>query len=109
MLDRKSGRLGELVLRRLAPKLDLEPACGPAELLLALDDMDGNADRARVICNRTLHRLANPPGRIGRELVPTPPVELLDCAVQTERPLLDQIQERHAEAAVALCDRDDES
>ncbi len=109
MLNRQSGRLGELVLRRLAPELDLEPACGAAELLLALDNMNGNANRARVICNRTLDRLANPPGRIGRELVPAPPIELLDCAVQAERPLLDQIQERHAEPTVALCDRDDQS
>jgi hypothetical protein len=30
VLDRKTGRLGELVLRRLAPELDLEPAGGPA-------------------------------------------------------------------------------
>src|SRR4029079_1715660 len=37
------------------------------------------------------------------------PVELLDGAVETERPLLDQVEERHAEAAIALRDRDDEA
>src|SRR5919201_2295199 len=47
VLDRKAGRLCELVLRGLAPELDLEPARRPAELLLALDDVDGHANRAR--------------------------------------------------------------
>ena len=95
-------------LRRLAPELDLEPAGGPAELLLALDDVDRNADRARVVGHGALHRLADPPGRVGGELVAAPPVELLDRAVQPERSLLDQVQERDAEPAVALRDRDDE-
>src|SRR5204862_944376 len=75
----------------------------------SLDDVDGNTDRARVIRDGALHRLPDPPGRVGRELVPAPPVELLDRAVETERPLLDQVEERHAEPAVALGDRDDEA
>src|SRR2546421_492328 len=37
------------------------------------------------------------------------PVELLDGAVEAERPLLDEVEERHAEPAVALGDRDDET
>ena len=109
MLDRKSGRLRELLLRRLAAELDLEPASGPAELLLPLDDVDGDANRARVVCDRALHRLTDPPGRVGRELVAAPPVELLDCAVEPERALLDQVEEGDAEAAVALGDRDHEA
>src|SRR6266542_412941 len=56
-----------------------------------------------------LHRLADPPGRIGRELVAAAPVELLDRAVEAERPLLDQVEERYAEAAVDLRDRHDET
>src|SRR5581483_4965480 len=36
----EAGRLRELVLRCLAAELDLEPARGAAELLLALDDVD---------------------------------------------------------------------
>src|SRR5581483_754447 len=49
VLDRQAGRLGELVLRRLAAELDLEPAGGAGELLLPLDDVDRDADRARVV------------------------------------------------------------
>src|SRR5205809_4625671 len=44
VLDRKTGRRGELPLRRLTPELDFEPARGAAELLLPLDDVNGNAD-----------------------------------------------------------------
>ena len=68
----------------------------------------GHADRARVVRHGALHRLADPPGRVRRELVAAPPVELLDGAVEAERALLDQVEERDAEPAVALGDRDDE-
>src|SRR5207302_225905 len=78
VLDRQPGRLGELVLRRLAPELHLEPACGAPEFLLPLDDVDGDANRPRVVRDGALHRLADPPGGVGRELVAAAPVELLD-------------------------------
>src|SRR4029079_17215372 len=78
VLERQSGRLGQLLLRRLASELDLEPPRGAGELLLALDDVHRDADRARVVCHGALHRLPDPPGRVGRELEAAPPVELLD-------------------------------
>ncbi|MFM9077989.1 MAG: sigma-70 family RNA polymerase sigma factor, partial [Solirubrobacterales bacterium] len=37
--------------------------------------------------------MANPPGRVGRELVAAPVVELLDCANQAEGAFLDQVEE----------------
>src|ERR671935_887219 len=108
VLDRQAGRLRELVLRRLAPQLDLEPPRRPRQLLLPLDDVHGNADRARVVRDRALHRLADPPRRVRRELVAAAPVELLDGAVEPERAFLDQVEERNTEAAIALRDRYDE-
>ena len=108
VLHRQPRRLGQLLLRRLAAELDLEPPRGARQLLLALDDVHRHADRARVIRDRALHRLADPPGRVGRELEAAPPVELLDRAIQAERPLLDQVEERDAEPSIALRDRDDE-
>src|SRR5204862_6395960 len=69
VLDRETGRLRELLLRRLAAELDLEATGGAAELLLPLDPVDGHSDRARAVRNRALHRLADPPGRVRRELV----------------------------------------
>ena len=62
----------------------------------------------RVVGDCALHGLPDPPGGVGRELEAAPPVELLDRAVEPQRPLLDQVEERHAEAAVPLGDRDDE-
>src|SRR2546428_12715698 len=97
MLDREAGRLRELFLRRLAAQLAVEPARGARQLLLPLDDVHRHADRPRVIRDGALHRLADPPGGVGRELVAAAPVELLDGAVEAERSLLDQIQERDAE------------
>src|SRR4051794_18977089 len=108
VLNREAGCLGELLLRRLATELDLESARSTRQLLLALDDVHGDPDRAGVIRDCALHRLADPPGRVGRELEAAAPVELLDRAVQAERPLLDQIEEWHSQAAIALRDRDDE-
>src|SRR5439155_19130942 len=80
-----------------------------SELLPALDDVDREADRPRLVRNRALDRLTDPPVGIGRELVAAPPVELLDRAVQAERALLDLVEEGNAEAAIALGDRDDEA
>src|SRR3712207_1515255 len=54
-------------------------------------------------------RLADPPGRVRRELVAAPVVELLDRADQAERALLDQVEEREPAAEVALRDRDDKA
>src|SRR5439155_1522751 len=90
-------------------ELHLEPARGARQLLLPLDDVHRHADRPRVVRDGALHRLADPPGRVGRELVAAAPVELLDRAVEAERSLLDEIEERNAEAAVALRDRHDET
>src|SRR5436190_1133159 len=98
-----------LELRRLAAELDLEPPRRARQLLLTLDHVHRDANRARVVRDRALHRLPDPPRGVRRELVAAPPVELLDRAVQAQRPLLDQVQERHAEASVALGDRHDET
>src|SRR4051794_36613206 len=109
VLDRETRGLGQLLLRRLAAELDFEPARGARELLLPLDDVDRDADRPGVIRDRALDRLADPPRRVGRKLVAAAPVELLDGAVQPERSLLDQVEERDPETAVALRDRDNEA
>ena len=73
------------------------------------------ADKARMIrmpvhiVERARDRLADPPGRVGRELEPAPPVELLDRPDQAQRALLDQVEERQALIAVVLGDRDDQT
>ena len=71
--------------------------------------MDRDADRSRLVGERTGDRLADPPGRVGRELEALAVVELLRRAHEAERPLLDQVQERQSLVAVVLGDRDDQT
>ena len=102
------GDLGDLLGGRLAPELGDELALGAADLVELLDDVDRDADRARLVGQRAGDRLADPPGRVGRELEALAVVELLRRAHEAERPLLDQVEERQPLVAVVLRDRDDE-
>ena len=95
--------------QRLATELLDELALDVHDLVELLDHVDRDADRAALVRDRARHRLADPPRRVGRELVAAAVVELLDRADQAERALLDQVQERQAAAEVALGDRDDEA
>ena len=79
------------------------------DLVELLDHVDRDADRPPLVRDRARDRLADPPRRVGRELVAAAVVELLDRADEAERALLDQIQERQATAQIALGDRDDEA
>ena len=102
------GDLGDLLGGGLAAQLGDELALGAADLVELLDDVDRDADRARLVGERAGDRLADPPGRVGRELEALAVVELLRRADEAERPLLDQVEERQALVAVVLRDRDDE-
>src|SRR5439155_17876516 len=55
--------LGDLLGGRLAAQLGGELALAAAVLVRLLDDVDGDADRARLVGERTRDRLADPPGR----------------------------------------------
>ena len=94
---------------RLAAELGDELALGAADLVQLLDDVDRDADRPRLVGERAGDRLADPPGRVGRELEALAVVELLRRADEAERALLDQVEERQALVAVVLGDRDDEA
>jgi hypothetical protein len=74
-----------------------------------LDHVDGDADRPRLVGDGAGHGLADPPRRVGRELVALAVVELLDRADQAERSLLDEVEEGETSAEVALRDRHDEA
>src|SRR3954467_9817393 len=100
------GDLGDLLGGGLAAQLGDELALGAADLVQLLDDVDRDADRARLVGERAGDRLADPPGRVRGELEALAVVELLRRARQAERALLDQVQEREALVAVVLGDRD---
>ena len=108
LLKREPRLLGDLLERRLAGELHPEAPLGLVHLLHALDDVDRHADRPRLVGDRALHGLADPPRRIGRELEPALPLELLDRADEPEHALLDEIEERKPLVAVVLGDRHDQ-
>src|SRR5205823_2071493 len=86
-----------------------QAAFGMEQLVQALDHVYGYADRTSLVGERARDRLADPPRRIGGELVAAAIVELLDRADQAERALLDQVEQRQATPDVALGDRHDEA
>src|SRR5438552_1702923 len=104
----ESGCLGQIFLRRLLAARSLKALAGTVELYAPLVDVRRNADRRGLVRDRTLAGLADPPGRVGRELEALAPVELLDGAIQADHAFLDQVSELEAVALVALRDRHDE-
>ena len=98
----------DLLLARQVAELGEQLALGASDLLLALDDVNRDPDGARLVGHAALHRLADPPGRVGRELEAAAPVELLGRADQADHALLDQVAERDALRLVPAGDRDDE-
>ena len=67
--------------------------------------MDGYANGACLVGDRTRDGLADPPSRVGRELEALCVVELLDRADKTEVALLYEVEKEHAAPHVALGDR----
>src|SRR6266542_4271469 len=100
--------LGDLLGVRLAAELLNERAGGARQLVDRLDHVDRDPDRPRLIGDRSRDRLADPPCRVGRELVPAAVLELLDRLHEADVPLLDQVQKLQSPVRVLLRDRDDE-
>src|SRR5215207_6646892 len=108
LLGLDAGDLGDLLRGGLAAQLGDQLALRAADLVELLDDVDRDADGPRLVGEGAGDGLADPPGRVGRELEALAVVELLGRADQAERPLLDQVEEGQALVAVVLGDRDHE-
>src|SRR5439155_26277769 len=108
VLELQPRRLRELLGRGLAAELRLELRRRAVELDPPLLDVHRDADRLRLVRDRALAGLADPPRRVRRELVALAPVELLGGAVQADDALLDEVQQRHVMTLIALRNRDDE-
>src|SRR4051794_354442 len=109
LLGLDAGDFGDLLRGGLTTELGDELPLGTADLVELLDDVDGDADGPRLVGERASDRLADPPGRVGRELEALAVVELLRRTDEPEGPLLDQIEEGQALVAVILGDRDDQA
>ena len=102
-LDRQGGRIG------FRARFLQDLAGDPVHLVDRLDHVHGNADRARLVGDRARDGLADPPGRIGRELVAAAILELVDRLHQANIAFLDQIEELQAAVRVFLGDRNDQA
>ena len=71
--------------------------------------MNGNADRVGEVGVPSVDALTNPPGCVGRELVPLCVVELLNRTDQTEIAFLNAIEKFHFGTGVLLGDRHDQA
>ncbi len=79
------------------------------ELVDRLDHVDRDADRASLVGNGAGDRLADPPGRVGGELVAAAVFEFLDSFHEAHVAFLDKIEEGEAAVGVFLGDGDDEA
>jgi len=98
--------VGDLVDAEVTTTGGLEVANRTQDEVDLLDDMHRQADRPRLVHDRALDSLPDPPGRIGRETKAALGIELLDGVNQAEVPLLDHVQQRQAPVQVVLGDVD---
>ena len=92
-----------------APEVLEHLALHAGELVDDLDHVHGDADGAGLVCHGAGDGLADPPGGVGGELEALGVVELFHGADQAEVAFLDEVEEEHAAAGVALGQRDHQS
>ena len=107
--DIKTELVGDFLIGRLAPEFLGQPLLHTIQLGQRLGNVHRQTDRPTLVRNRPGDRLTDPPRRIGRELVATAPVELLDGAHQADVAFLDQIDQRQASPDVPLGDADNQT
>ena len=83
-------------------------AC-PHELVGHFDHVHRNTDRSTLVRDGSRNSLADPPRRIGRELVAASILELLDRLHQADIAFLDQVQELKIAVGVLLRDGNHEA
>ena len=101
MRDLFAGRFAAQFLHQRARSAD--------QLVDRFDHVHRNTDRARLVGDRAGDRLADPPRRVGRELITAPPFEFVDGLHQTDVAFLNQIEELQSAVRVFLGDRNDQT
>src|SRR6516164_3095986 len=93
LFERHMELLGKLFRRRLTTDLVQHLPTRTHDLVDDLDHVNGYADGARLIRERSADRLSNPPRGVGREFVATSIFELVDGLHQSDVAFLDQVEE----------------
>src|SRR5947208_7137170 len=101
--------LGNLFGRRLAAQFLHERPRRADQFVDRLDHVDRDTNGSRLVRDRAGDRLADPPGRVGRELVAAAVLELVDRLHQADVPFLNQIEELEAAGRAFLRDRHDQA
>src|SRR5471032_631529 len=109
LVERQLHLLGDLFRSGLAADLLHQVARGADELVDGLDHVHRNADGARLIGDGSGDGLADPPRRIGSELVAALVFELVDRLHQADVAFLNQVEELQAAVGVLLRDRYDQA
>src|SRR3989475_520219 len=108
LVQRKVHLLGDLFGRRLTPQLLDQVPRGADQLVDGLDHVHRDPDGPGLIGDGAGDGLADPPRRVGAELVAPLVLELVHGLHQTDVPLLDQVQELQPAVGVLLGDADHE-
>src|SRR5690606_3366128 len=95
-------RLGDLLDLRVPTKLLEELPLGSQHPVDRVHDVDGHADRARLVGDGPRDRLADPPRGVGGELVAAGVVELFDRPDQPDVPFLDEVEQRQTTTGAPL-------
>ena len=102
-------REGELGVGGLSLELLAQATLGAVQLVDQFAGVDRDADQVGAVGQGAGDRLADPPGRVGGELVAPAVVEFLDGAEEADVALLDEVEQVQALLLVLLRDRDDEA
>ena len=105
-VDGNLHALRDLLRLRLSAQLLQKLTGGPHKTVNGLNHVNGNPDRPRLVGDRAGDGLTDPPGGVGTELESLLVIVLFHRLQQAQVSLLDQIQELHAPAHIALGNAD---
>ena len=91
---------------RLPARLVRKLVARSLHLSQEIDNVDGQANRASLVGDRSRNGLTDPPVHVGGEAEAALWIVFVDAAIEPEIALLNEIQEGHAPANVAACHTD---
>src|SRR5208283_1524228 len=102
--DRDVHAFGNFLAGGLAAKLLHQLPAGAHQFVDGLDHVHGNTNGARLIGDGARDGLADPPGRVGRELVAAAPFEFIHGLHQADVAFLNEVQKLQPAVGVFLGD-----